>query len=297
MIINSGSLAILFRAFNAAFQRGFDGVTPLWNQVATMVPSTTGTEDYGWLGNIPGMREWIGDRLIHNLAQHDYSIKNKPFELTVGVPRPKVEDDQYGVYAPMMEMLGSSASEHPDQLIFALLAAGFTTTCYDGQFFFDIDHPVIDAAGVTQSVVNVQAGGLAPWFLLDTRRPLKPLILQMRKQPKFVRKDREEDDNVFNKNELIYGVDDRKNVGFGFWQMAFGSQLALTVPNFEAAYNAMSAFTGDGGRPLGVKPNLLVVGSSNSSAARTIVQAQLVGGGNSNINFNRVGLLEVPWLA
>lgn len=297
MIINSGALAILFRAFNAAFQRGFDGVKPMWNQIATMVPSTTGTEDYGWLGNIPGMREWIGDRLIHNLAQHDYSIRNRKFELTVGVPRDKVEDDQYGVYAPMMEMLGASASEHPDQLIFALLAAGFATPCYDGQFFFDIDHPVVNAAGAVVSVSNVQVGALAPWFLLDTRRPLKPLILQMRKQPQFVKKDRPEDDNVFNKDELIYGVDDRKNVGFGFWQMAFGSRLALNAVNFELAYDAMTAFTGDGGKPLGTKPNLLVVGSSNASAARRIVQAQLINGGDSNINFNRVDLLEVPWLA
>lgn len=296
MIINSGNLAILFRAFNAAFQRGFEGISPLWGKVATLVPSTTGTEDYGWLGDIPGMREWVGDRQIHNLKQHDYSLKNKKFELTVGVPRDKVDDDQYGVYSPMMEMLGQSAGEHPDQLIFALLAAGFATACYDGQYFFDTDHPVIGADGAVASVSNVQAGAKTPWFLLDTRRALKPLILQMRKQPQFVRKDKPEDDNVFNRDELIYGVDDRKNVGFGFWQMAFGSQLDLTAANFEAAYDAMGAFKGDHGKPLGVKPNLLVVGSSNASAGKTIVEAQLVNGGNSNINFNRVGLLEVPWL-
>ncbi|GAB6191148.1 Mu-like prophage major head subunit gpT family protein [Desulfocastanea catecholica] len=297
MIINSSNLAILFRAFNSAFQRGFDGVKPMWDKVATMVPSTTGTEDYGWLGAIPGMREWLGDRHINNLAMSNYSIRNRKFELTVGVPRDKVEDDQYGVFAPMMEMLGQSANEHPDELVFSLLASGFTTPCFDGQFFFDIDHPVIDAAGVTQSVVNVQAGALAPWFLLDTRRALKPLILQMRKRPQFVKKDRPEDDNVFTKDELVYGVDDRKNAGFGFWQMAFGSQLALTDVNFELAYDAMSAFTKNGGAPLGIKPNLLVVGSSNASAARKIVQAQLINGGESNINFNRVELLEVPWLA
>lgn len=297
MIINSGNLAILFRAFNAAFQRGFAGAPPSWGKVATRVPSTTGTEDYGWLGNIPGMREWVGDRLIHNLKQHDYSIKNKKFELTVGVPKDKVEDDQYGVYAPMMEMLGQSAAEHPDQLVFALLAAGFVTNCYDGQYFFDSDHPVIQADGSVASVSNVQAGAGAPWFLLDTRRPLKPLILQMRKEPQFVNKDKPEDDNVFNRDELIYGVDDRKNVGFGFWQMAFGSKAALDAANFEAAYDAMGAFKGDHGHPLGVKPNLLVCGSSNASKARKIIQAQLINGGDSNINFNRVELLEVPWLA
>ncbi|PIE72287.1 MAG: hypothetical protein CSA20_08465 [Deltaproteobacteria bacterium] len=296
MILNSGNLAVLFRAFNTAFQSGFSGVDSQWGQVATMVPSTTGTEDYGWLGNIPGMREWIGDRMIHNLGQHDYSIKNRKFELTVGVPSEKVDDDQYGVYKPMFEMLGNAAATHPDELVFALLAAGFTTVCYDGQYFFDTDHPVIDENGETKSVTNVQGGSGNPWFLLDTRRPLKPLILQMRKKPQLVKKDDPKDDNVFTKGELIYGVDDRKNVGFGFWQMAFGSRAALSAANFEANYDAMASVKGDHGKPLGVKPSLLVVGPSNASAGRKIVEAQLINGGDSNINFKRVELLEVPWL-
>ncbi|MDH5525213.1 MAG: Mu-like prophage major head subunit gpT family protein [Desulfobulbaceae bacterium] len=297
MIINSANLAILFRAFNAAFQRGFTGVTPLWNKVATMVPSTTGTEDYGWLGQIPGMREWIGDRHIHNLKQHDYSIKNKKFELTVGVPEEKVDDDQYGVYAPMMETLGQSANEHPDQLIFALLAAGFSTLCYDGQYFFDTDHPVLQEDGTEASVSNMQAGAGNPWFLLDTRRPLKPLILQMRKKPNFVRKDRPEDDNVFTRGELIYGVDDRKNVGFGFWQMALGSKDTLDATNFDLAMAAMGAFKGDHGKPLGVMPNLLVCGPSNRAKAKAVVEAERLASGASNTNFKAVDVLVVPWLA
>ena len=297
MIINSQNLAILFRGFNASFQKGFAGVESQWGRIATMVPSTTSVNDYGWLGSIRGMREWIGDRQIQNLKQHDYTIKNKTFENTIGVPRETVDDDQYGVYAPMMEMLGQSAAEHPDELVFALLAAGFAEKCYDNQYFFDTDHPVIQADGSTASVSNLQAGAGVPWFLMDTRRPLKPLILQMRKRPEFVRKDDPKDDNVFTRNELVYGVDDRKNVGFGFWQMAFGSKATLDATNFEAAYDAMGAFEGDHGKKLGIKPNLLVVGSSNASKARKIIQAQLINGGESNTNFNRVELLEVPWLS
>jgi phage major head subunit gpT-like protein len=297
MILNSANQAILFRAFKAAFQRGFAGVSPMWSKVATMVPSSTGTEDYGWLGNLPGMREWVGDRLIHNLMQHGYSIKNKKFELTVGVPEDKVEDDQYGIYTPMMEMLGDEAAKHPDKLIFALIADGFATPCYDGQYFFDSDHPVIQKDGSTASVSNVQSGSGNPWFLLDTSRPLKPLILQKRRDPRFIKLDRPEDQNVFMKGDLIYGVDDRKNVGFGFWQMAFGSKATLDATNFEAAYDAMGGFKGDHGNPLGIRPTMLVVGPSNASAGRKIVQAQYLTGGASNTNFNRVELLEVPWLA
>ena len=296
MIINSGNLTLLFKGFKTAFQRGFAGVSPMWNQVATRVPSTTGSEEYGWLGDIPGMREWVGDRQINNLRDHGYTIKNKKFENTVGVPRDKVEDDQYGIYSPMMEMLGQSANEHPDELVFALLEDGFATECYDKQYFFETDHPVILEDGSTASVSNVQAGAENPWFLLDTRRPLKPLILQMRKMPDFVQMDKANDENVFMRDELLYGVDDRKNVGFGFWQMAFGSKDILNATNFEAAYDAMGAFKGGYGKKLGIKPNLLVVGSTNASAARKIIEAQLINGGDSNTNYKRVDLLEVPWL-
>lgn len=296
MLINSSTLSALYRAFNTAFQQGFSGVAPMWNKIATLVPSSTKTEDYGWLGKIPRMREWIGDRQIQNLKLHSYSIKNKKFETTVGVDRDDIEDDQLGVYNPIMQTLGQNAAEHPDELVFALLPLGFATACYDGQYFFDTDHPVILADGSTGSVSNVQAGAGNPWYLLDVRRPLKPLIYQERKKAQFVAMDKETDQNVFMKNEYLYGVDCRCNVGFGFWQQAFGSKADLDNANFEAAYDAMGAFKGDHEKPLGIKPNLLVVGSSNASAARKIVEAQLINGGDSNTNFKRVDLLEVPWL-
>lgn len=297
LIINASNLGILRRAFSVAFKKGFGGNTSLWSKVATLVPSSTRANDYGWLGKIPGMREWIGDRQINNLKQHDYSIKNKSFESTIGVDRDDIADDQYGIYSPMMEMLGQNASEHPDELIFDLLANGFATECYDGQYFFDTDHPVLDADGNAQSVSNMQDGAGNPWFLLDTRRPLKPLIYQERKKPEFVALDSPDDPNVFTKKEFLYGVDSRSNVGFGFWQMAFGSRADLDAANFNAAMAAMGAFESDYGKPLGVMPNLLVVGPSNRAAARTVIEAERNAAGASNINFKAVEILVVPWLA
>lgn len=297
MIINASNIAGATRGFKATFQRGFDSVTPMYGQVATTVPSSTLIEDYGWLGQIPGMREWIGDRMIHNLSQHDYSIRNKSFELTVGVDRDRFEDDQYGIFSPMMESLGYEARIHPDKLVFALLSAGFATACYDGQYFFDSDHPVLNASGVAESVSNYQSGSGNAWFLLDTRRPLKPIIFQDRKKPNFVLLNQETDQNVFMSKKFLYGVDSRCNVGFGFWQMAFGSKATLDATNFEAAYDAMGAFRKDGGDPLGISPNLLVVGPSNYSKAKKIIEAQLINGGDSNTNYKAVDLLKVPWLA
>lgn len=297
MIINASGIASATRGFKATFQRGFDSVQPMSGQIATTVPSSTLVEDYGWLGQIPGMREWIGDRQIHNLSQHEYSIRNKSFELTVGVDRDRFEDDQYGIYSPMMESLGYESRIHPDRLVFALLAAGFATACYDGQYFFDTDHPVLNAAGESTSVSNYQSGSGNPWFLMDTKRPLKPIIFQDRKKANFVLLNKETDENVFMSKTFLYGVDSRCNVGFGFWQMAYGSKATLDATNFEAAQAAMGAFKKDGGAPLGIMPNLLVVGPSNQAAAKKLVQAEFLAGGANNTNYKAVDLLVVPWLA
>ena len=61
------------------------------------------------------------------------------------------------------------------------------------------------------------------WFLLDTSKPLKPVIFQLRKATKFVSMVNENDSNVFNQNTYIYGADGRYNTGYSFWQLAYGS--------------------------------------------------------------------------
>ena len=72
-------------------------------------------------------------------------------------------------------------------------------------------------------VVPQLAGSDTAWFLLCTTLPIKPLIYQQRKKVKFVSKTNETDDNVFMSKTFVYGADSRGNAGFGFWQMAYGS--------------------------------------------------------------------------
>ena len=289
MIINPQTLRGIYVAFNTLFNKAFEAEDPLYKLIATVTNSTTDAETYAWLGDIPGMREWIGDREIQNLTASDYTIKNKDFELTVSVPRNAVEDDKIGLYNPSVQMLGQSAAQHPDKLIFDLLASGFVAKCYDGKPFFSEEHMVgkkkvsnlgkeelsmetyIAARAAMMSFTNAKGEslGLVPdtlvvppaleakardilvadfingtkntmqgtakplvvprlaghdkeWYLLCTSRPIKPLIMQQRKAPKFVSLTAETDENVFMKKTFIYGVDYRGNAGFGFWQMAYG---------------------------------------------------------------------------
>ncbi|HCL4240794.1 Mu-like prophage major head subunit gpT family protein [Pseudomonas aeruginosa] len=296
MIINRANLQLLFTGYKASFQNAFAGIKPDFMPFTLEVPSVNSVEQYGWLGNSSAFREWLGDRVIQNLALHDYSIKNKSFENTIGVPRESIEDDSYGLFNPLMGQLGQDSANHPSTLIYDLLAAGFASTCYDGQFFFDTDHPVTNKAGAEVSVSNFQGGAGTAWYLLDTSRVMKPLILQKRKNYNFVSMDKENDENVFMRKEYIYGVDARLNVGFGLWQLAYGSKQTLDAANFNAAYAAMQGMTGDRGKKLGIKPTLLVVPASLRAQALEIVQAERGANGATNINRNAVDVLVTPWL-
>lgn len=79
------------------------------------------------------MRKWIGEREIQKVSENDYTIKNEPFELTIGIKRTDIEDDNYGVYTPMMEAMGESTALHKEERVAATVKAGFTEKCYDGK--------------------------------------------------------------------------------------------------------------------------------------------------------------------
>lgn len=298
MIVNSANLTSLRTGFSAAFKAGLGQATAMSSRIATIVPSATKEQRYGWLGKLPNVREWLGARVVQNLTESDYTIREKAFEQTIGVDRDDIETDNLGIYTPLFQEFGYSTLAFKEMLIFGLLKAGFSTNCYDGQYFFDVDHPVLDENGAQISVANTDGGAGTPWFLLDVSRPLKPLIMQVRRDfGDIVAKDKVTDDNVFDYNEFVYGVDARLNAGFGFWQFAWGSKQTLNAANYGVARAALTGMKGDYGRPLGGNPNLLVVPPTLESAGRKLLNSEYGAGGETNEWKGTAELLVVPWLA
>ena len=297
MIINSAALAGLFSGFSTSFNKGFSGAETQYQQIAMTAPSQSRDTTYAWLGQLPRLREWLGERRVKSIAAHGYKITNRNFESTVEVPANDIKDDQYGVYGPMIEDLGRAAAEHPDEMIFALLASGFTSPCYDGQNFFDTDHVGYNQAGEEITVSNLEAGAGEPWYLLDTSRAIRPLIYQQREAYRLVGMTDADAPNVFLNDKYLYGVQGRSNAGFGLWQLAYASKAPLTVESYAAARAAMSVYRGDEGRLLGIRPDTLVVPTSLEDEGRTVINATVKADGSSNIWANTAKLIVSPWLA
>ena len=296
MIFTGSTLKTLNVSFNALFSGGLGQVTGQKDVIAQTVPSSTKMNEYAWLGELPDMREWLGDRQRLQLKGKAYTIENKDFELTVEVKKTDIEDDNIGGYSMMFTAMGRSIAAHPEKLVWGALANGHASLCYDGQFFFDTDHPVLDANGVVQSVSNSLAGAGTPWFLIDDSQAVKPLIYQERKAPVFVPMDNPENPEVFNRNMLTYGGDYRANVGYGFWQFAVRSQAVLDGDGFEAAMVAMGNFTGDYGRKIGASGKTLLVPRSLERAGRKLVMSETKATGETNEWQGAVKLIVVDWL-
>ncbi|MFQ2011813.1 Mu-like prophage major head subunit gpT family protein [Aeromonas sp. 700377] len=286
-IVTPALLQSLFTGFKKNFEDAKGEAPAQYTKIATVIKSTTKSNTYGWLGKFPSLRKWVGDRVIESMKAHGYQIVNEDFEATVAVDRNDIEDDELGIYAPLFQEMGLAAGIHPDELCFGLLGAGFTTPCYDGQYFFDTDHPVYpkaDGTGtpVLSANVVVDAGYQGePWFLLDTSRALKPVIFQDRKSPQLIAMTKVDDEAVFTRKEFRYGVDCRDAAGFGFWQLAFANKRALTPDNLWDSFSRMREFQADGGRKLGVKATLLVVPPSLEKLATQMLERELA---NSSSN-------------
>lgn len=297
MLVNAQNLDGLRVGYSTAFQSGLGQANSMFDRITTEIRSTQKSQKYGWLGKMPNVREWIGARAVQNLQQHDYTIEEKPWELTIGVDRDDIETDNLGIYTPMFTQLGLSAGSKKDLLAFGLLKSGWSNECYDRQNYFDTDHPVLDEDGNETTVANTDGGSGEPWFLMDVSQALRPVIMQTRRDFEFVAKDNLTDTNVFMNKEFVYGTDARLNTGFGFWQYCWGSRQVLDQDTYAKARAALTSMKGDYGRPLGIMPRLLVVGPTMESRARKILMNDMGAGGETNEWKGTAELLVAPWLA
>lgn len=161
MLINKANLSIIFINLKTIFNNAFSAAPAQWNETAMLVPSGSSQNDYNWLSAFPRMKKWIGEKAIKSLEAFKYSIVNDDWEATVEVDRNHIDDDQLGIYAPQAQMAGFSAKQLPDEIVSDLKNTAFASLCYDGQFFYDTDHPVAGASVSNKLTVALSNATLA----------------------------------------------------------------------------------------------------------------------------------------
>jgi phage major head subunit gpT-like protein len=151
-IIDRSLVEDALAGFKATFANAFLGATPITDAIATRIQSDSPQETYNWFGEVPKMREWIGDRRFDELRAYAHTIVNKDWANGIRISANDIRDDKLGLVAPKVNALAQAAARHQEELVTNYLVLGSAGTlglAYDGQFFIDTDHS--DGGSASQS--------------------------------------------------------------------------------------------------------------------------------------------------
>jgi phage major head subunit gpT-like protein len=110
------------------------------NAVSNLFTSDQDSETYPFLGQSPAMREWIGGRQAKSLSGNALSIVNRHYESTLEIAVRDARRDKTPQIEARVADFADRSLTHWASMLSTLIAAGESTVCYDGQFFFDTDH-------------------------------------------------------------------------------------------------------------------------------------------------------------
>lgn len=154
MLVNKSALDSIFTGLKTIFNNTLKAQPGSWQATAMEIQSTSAGEDYAWLARFPKMRKWVGEKFVKLLEAGKYYKKNEDWETTIAVDRNDIEDDRLGIYNTQAMGAGEAAGELRDIIVDDLKNGAFTNTCMDGQYFYDVDHPLKSSDGVASSISN-----------------------------------------------------------------------------------------------------------------------------------------------
>ncbi len=120
--------------------------------LAMKMTSDQGIEEYAWLGNAPGLREFVDGRSPAELRENSFKISNKDYEGSIKVKPKDLRRDKSAQIRQRLNQLTSRANDHPAKLLSTLILNGASSVCYDGQYFFDTDHLEGDSGTQSNSI-------------------------------------------------------------------------------------------------------------------------------------------------
>lgn len=158
-------IAELYQMVDMRFSKAQLQTPTAWDYIATQVPSNTAKNVYPWMSKLPAFKLWNGDNEVSNVRSRDYTLINQVYRMGFDISKDDIMDDTIGLFGDVVADAGRSRAEFPDKQSFATLEAGDSTVCWDGQFFYDTDHPVdIDNASKGQ-FANLLLGAQYDWTI------------------------------------------------------------------------------------------------------------------------------------
>lgn len=141
---------ITAQGVNAAFIEAMKGVPQWWTNYCTMVPASAEVERLTWPGMLPQPREMISGRNFAGIRDFTYNVTNLEYELTFGIDRKSVEDDQTGGINMRIQEAAEVWAQFKNKQAADMFTNGATAgnVAFDGTVFFADTRVIGDSANI-----------------------------------------------------------------------------------------------------------------------------------------------------
>lgn len=147
-LTESGVMAMFIEALNEPSADWWARICPRINS------SDLEGETHYWMKGVRQMRESKGDLNKGGLIGEGYFVASTPYDAALGIPRGVWDHDQTAQVERMVNAQAAIARRHPGLLLQSAIEAADAKACYDGQYFYDTDHPTVTDAGVATTQSN-----------------------------------------------------------------------------------------------------------------------------------------------
>lgn len=121
------------------------------NGVSNLFNSDQASETYAFLDHTPQMQRWKAGRQAKGMTGNSLIIPNYHYEATLEFSKTDLRRDKTNQIRARVEEFADASADHWGLLLSDLIAALPSTVGYDGEYFFDTDHPTPTGGSGNQS--------------------------------------------------------------------------------------------------------------------------------------------------
>jgi phage major head subunit gpT-like protein len=271
--------------------------TILQENVQSVHRAFTMLDSYGAEGWVPTMlggmgpsQEWVDTRVLHGTKEYGVRFVGKVYSNGTKTKKEALRISPVKTAAKLAAQVAANAQSEPYKRIIGALKANIDG--FDKDPLFGVHKYTNDVGAPTYS--NDIAGTNEPWYLVNAESMVEVPADGADFQLQIYAGDNTAID--FMEDSMAFAWRRVCIYGAGFWANSIRSGAALTSENLRAALKLGSTFKNDKGERLGQKYTHILVGQNNAAAVEKLFKAQLIEGGNSNVDFGRLQFLVLDEL-
>ena len=177
---------IIDELFNGS-REAIDGSGPseVIKTIANEVTANNGSRVYGWLGSVPGVREWLGTKTYKQLKEYNYIVRNKEWYNALTMKKKELRRNGLVDVPMMLDGLVTEHADHKLEMILDALIDGTSNTAYDNIAFFSnasgvrVNDNLLTGTGTTLALLKadiISARLAAASFLNDNGKLMRVML-------------------------------------------------------------------------------------------------------------------------